>query len=144
MSASTSRNSAQALADWLDSFLKREPDSNDVLDMTLDKLMALHAYATVATTAAATHSEKKDNSDTDRLDWLDRMNLALNKQYGTQYGWKVILSPNVVRLMMQSPFVTEMALIDLNDTDGGQYRYTSVRAALDEAMGSYRQESQPE
>ena len=55
MNRSESRNSeAQALADWLHAILKREPTSNDVLDMTLPKLQALHAYANCAAAADAT------------------------------------------------------------------------------------------
>ena len=53
-----SRNGeAQELSDWLDAILKREPTSNDVLDMTLPKLQALHAYANCATAASVAVSE---------------------------------------------------------------------------------------
>lgn len=64
-------------------------------------------------------------ADRERLDWLDRMNAALNKRHGTTYRWELILSPNVVRLM------NDRQAIDLNDTarDGAE----SCRAAIDAA-----------
>lgn len=69
--------------------------------------------------------------DSERLNWLDRMNFNLNKHYKTAYHWKVILSPNVVRLMVRSPAFDEMASIDLHDShhDG----VDSCRAAIDAA-----------
>lgn len=77
--------------------------------------------------------------DTRRLDYLDRMNAALNKRYGTNYGWQLILSPNVVRLMMESPFVSEMALIDLHDSEGSIHKLKSCRDAIDDAMRGGRE-----
>lgn len=78
--------------------------------------------------------------DTARLDALDRANAALNRHYGTNYGWRLILSPNIVRLMRdgrssQSGYLTD---IDLNDTEGGHAKLKSCRQALDALL------SQPE
>jgi hypothetical protein len=68
--------------------------------------------------------------DTKRLDFLDRMNAALNQRYGTDYGWQLILSPMIVRLMSDGG----MRLIDLNDQHGGDARHKSCRNAIDAAM----------
>jgi hypothetical protein len=71
--------------------------------------------------------------DTARLDWLDRMNAALNQRYGTSYGWELILSPNVVRLMTHKPPITGYVTgVDLNDSRARGL--PSCRAAIDAAM----------
>lgn len=67
--------------------------------------------------------------DAERLDWLDSLNAALNKRNGTTYGWKLILSPMIVRLMAgqhKAGFVGDLDLNDAN-TNGA----ASCRAAID-------------
>lgn len=72
-------------------------------------------------------------ADTERLDWLDECNRRLNESCGTVYGWRVILSHNVTRLMLESPYVREFAGVDLNDQEpSGKL---SCREAIDAARG---------
>lgn len=66
--------------------------------------------------------------DTNRLDFLDRCNRALNGRYGTNYGWKLIRNHNVNRLM------SEGMEIDLHDSEGGTAKLPSCRAAIDAQM----------
>ena len=69
--------------------------------------------------------------DTERLDWMDRMNASLNKRYGTVYGWKLILNHNVVRLMRNAPSSAVVSDIDLNDMEPIRTGHTGCRAAID-------------
>lgn len=73
-------------------------------------------------------------ADSERLDYLDRLNAGLNRHYGTDYGWQLILSPNIVRLMSGPGGRGHCAAIDLNDSKarGGK----SCRAVIDDAMKS--------
>lgn len=66
--------------------------------------------------------------DTSRLDWLEARRVALNRHYGTRYGWKFVTSPNVNRLFVQS-----VNLLDLNDA---QAKGTDIREAIDVAIAS--------
>lgn len=69
--------------------------------------------------------------DAERLDWLDGLNRALNKQHGTTYQWKLVLSPNVVRLMAGRHDKGYIGDIDLHDSDARGV--PSCRAAIDQA-----------
>ncbi|MCA7962542.1 hypothetical protein LGM54_06190 [Burkholderia cenocepacia] len=73
-------------------------------------------------------------ADRRRLDFLDRMNGALNKHYGTKYGWKLILSPNIVRLMSGRHHAGFVGDIDLNDANSGLSSFDSCRKAIDEVL----------
>ncbi|MCP4564020.1 MAG: hypothetical protein GY873_30330 [Bosea sp.] len=68
--------------------------------------------------------------DSERLDFLDRCNAALNARYGTHYGWELILNHNITRLMLGRDAV------DLNDAAGGKAKLPSCRAAIDARMTS--------
>lgn len=70
--------------------------------------------------------------DTARLDWLDKMNAALNAHYGTVYKWELILSPNVTRLFCGPSGNGYIAAIDLQDAQANGA--VSCRAAIDKAM----------
>ena len=71
--------------------------------------------------------------DRERLDFLDKCNQQLNKVYGTDYGWELILTHNVTRLMRG------YGEIDLNDQKGGNDKGKSCRDAIDKQMDhSYR------
>lgn len=72
--------------------------------------------------------------DAERLDWLDRMNAALNERNGTTYNWRLILSPNIVRLMAGIHHNGYVGDIDLNDANSGRESHRSVRAAIDAAL----------
>lgn len=76
---------------------------------------------------------KKLAADAERLDWLDSMNSALNERNGTVYGWKLILSPNIVRLLAEHYAEGRKGHIDLNDANARMP--TSCRAAIDKARG---------
>lgn len=64
--------------------------------------------------------------DSERLDWLERRRLALNRYHGTEYGWKFVSSHNVNRL-----FVKDVNTIDINDAEPNA---GNIRAAIDTAM----------
>lgn len=81
-------------------------------------------------------SLKKDKA---RLDWLDHCNRVINERSGNLYGWKVVVSPNVARLVNQSPrgrTPVREDQVDISDAnaltpiDGG---VLSCRVALDRA-----------
>jgi hypothetical protein len=65
-----------------------------------------------------------DITDTDRLDLLDRMNLALNTFHGTEYRWELIVNHNVNRLMLDG------FAVDLNDASANGFK--SCRSAIDQ------------
>ena len=73
-------------------------------------------------------------ADKRRLDFLDRLNATLNAHYGTKYGWKLILSPNIVRLMSGRQHRGYVGDIDLNDANSGLTSFDSCRKAIDEAL----------
>jgi hypothetical protein len=68
--------------------------------------------------------------DKERLDFLDRCNLALNDHYKTNYGWKLILNHNVTRLMSEG----SLKWVDLNDAEGGNDKHKSCRDAIDKYL----------
>ena len=70
-------------------------------------------------------------ADRNRLNWLEKCRVALNAHCQSSYGWEVIRSHNVNRIMVRSPFHGEIAAVDVNDAAvGGR----DVRAAIDAAM----------
>lgn len=73
--------------------------------------------------------------DKTRLDWLELCRRRLNTACGSSYGWQVIQSHLVNRLMFKTPEVCEMAGIDLNDTG---HPGTSIREAIDAARKSLK------
>lgn len=73
-------------------------------------------------------------SDAEMLDWLDAHNIALNAHYGTNYGWKVVRSPNVTRVMTECRPVDGGHLADVDLHDSQARGFTSVRAAIRAAM----------
>lgn len=72
--------------------------------------------------------------DSARLDFLDECNRRLNEKCGSSYGWEMILSHNVTRLMMESPFVTERAGVDLHDSQVPAQAKKTCRQAIDVVM----------
>lgn len=89
--------------------LQSERDANAMLTAAVEELLA----------------------DAERLDWLDSMNAALNERNGTVYGWRLILSPNIVRLLAEHHAEGRKGNIDLNDANARMP--TSCRAAIDAA-----------
>src|SRR5690606_11192646 len=75
--------------------------------------------------------QSQDREDAERLDWLDSMNAKLNSNYGTTYRWKLVLSPNVVRLMSGAGGNGHVAAIDLHDSEA--HGALSCREAIDHA-----------
>ncbi|WP_367394531.1 hypothetical protein [Cupriavidus sp. Agwp_2] len=75
--------------------------------------------------------------DAKRLDFLDGLNHRLNEHYGTVYGWELILSPNIVRLMNGPGGRGHLAAIDLNDSKARGAK--SCRAAIDAAMSASKE-----
>jgi hypothetical protein len=69
--------------------------------------------------------------DKTRLDALELWRKILNQHCGSSYGWEVVRSHNVNRIMVRSPYVCEPQAIDVNDfAHGGK----DIRAAIDEAV----------
>lgn len=68
-------------------------------------------------------------ADKARLDFLDACNAALNRRYGTNYGWSLVLSHNVTRLMLG-----RWLEVDLHDSEGGKAKLPSCRGAIDREM----------
>lgn len=68
--------------------------------------------------------------DKARLDWLEKQRTALNAHTGSRYGWQLVQSHLVNRLMLPTPEVGEMAGVDLHDTGP---MADDVRAAIDRA-----------
>jgi len=69
-----------------------------------------------------------------RLDYMDECNRRLNAHCGSSYGWKMILSHNVTRLMLESPYGCEFAAVDLHDSEGGYRKRKTCREAIDEYL----------
>lgn len=69
--------------------------------------------------------------DKERLDYLDRCNATLNKHYGTEYGWRLIQSHLVNRLMFKD-LDSHNGGVDLNDSES--HGFKSCRDAIDEKM----------
>jgi hypothetical protein len=74
--------------------------------------------------------------DARRLDFLDACNLRLNQHYGTNYGWKVVLSPNVTRLMTTRRPADSGYVADVDVHDSQAHGPNSVRAAIDAALST--------
>lgn len=70
-------------------------------------------------------------ADGARLDWLDGLNAALNRRHGTTYRWRLVLSPNVVRLMVGPGGNGHVAAIDLHYSEARGV--PSCRRAIDDA-----------
>jgi hypothetical protein len=73
-------------------------------------------------------------ADKRRLDFLDSLNARLNEHYGTTFGWKLILSPNIVRLLSGNHRRGYVGDIDLNDANYGLASFDSCRKAIDAAL----------
>ena len=71
--------------------------------------------------------------DKERLDFLESCHRKLPNSYvggdSKGYGWKVVFSPNVIRLM-----TTDHKSVDLHDTEGGDDKEESCRFAIDTGM----------
>ncbi|VWB08530.1 hypothetical protein [Burkholderia lata] len=104
-------------------------------NLALEANRAANAIDTLLSELEAREADRR------RLDFLDRMNIALNKHYGTQYGWKLILSPNIVRLMSGRHHGGFVGDVDLNDANSGLSSFDSCRKAIDEALAQ-RQEGE--
>jgi hypothetical protein len=71
--------------------------------------------------------------DTKRLDWLENQRLALNQHCGSSYGWEVVQSHLVNRLMFKTTERSAIAGVDVNDTGP---KGIDIRAAIDAAMAA--------
>lgn len=108
------------------------------IDHQMRKMLAL--VTTLSDAQSALESERQAHAaeverlraDAERLDFLDSLNRALNTQYGTTYQWKLVLSPNVVRLMAGRHDKGYIGDIDLHDSDA--HGSASCRAAIDQAI----------
>ena len=72
--------------------------------------------------------------DSAMLDWLDSMNRALNDFHGTKYGWKVVLSRHVTRVISERKSHGCIADIDVDDSHA--HAPNSIRAAIRAAMSN--------
>lgn len=74
--------------------------------------------------------EKAVAEDKERLDFLDRLNIALNEKYGTDYGWELVVTHLVNRLMSG-----DINRINLNDAKA--HGFKSCREAIDNFKSKY-------
>lgn len=77
-------------------------------------------------------------ADSERLDFLDAMNVALNCHYGTKYGWRLILSDRISRLMSGRQWQGKVGDVDLNDQNAGSSGFSGCREAIDAARPEVR------
>jgi len=78
-------------------------------------------------------------TDEARLDFLETAHAALNRKYGTDYGWKLIINHNVIRAMVKNchPWDGKDG-IDLHDSEGGNAKCKTCREAIDEARKHFQ------
>jgi hypothetical protein len=100
-----------------------------------DALLPVDASECGAFPAESGDEVRALREDKARLDYLDCMNTQLNKFYDTTYQWKVILSPNIVRLTAGRQWAGYVGDIDLNDAQCGEGSFESCRKAIDDARG---------
>lgn len=87
--------------------------------------------AALAATPEGLASELAElRKDKARLDWLEVRRVALNRHCGSSYGWKLVQSHLVNRLMLETPECGAIAGVDINDAEGTK---DDVRAAIDAA-----------
>jgi hypothetical protein len=98
------------------------------------KTLAMFAY--VRDLEAKVRLLSGAGEDAKRLDFLDACNLRLNQHYGTNYGWKVVLSPNVTRLMTTRRPADSGYVADVDVHDSQAHGPNSVRAAIDAALST--------
>lgn len=74
--------------------------------------------------------------DKARLDYLEQAHVALNAHYKTEYGWRLIINPNVVRFMAGNSCPRDDGYpgIDLHDSQGGNAKLPTCREAIDACM----------
>lgn len=89
-----------------------------------------HIAELVARAEKAEAENVRLRADKERLDWLDSLNAKLNTHYGTSYGWKFIISLNVVRLMSKHDHWGNGYVADLDLHDSAAHG-VSVREAID-------------
>ena len=104
--------------------------------VSLDDALSFVEATTPANVLALIAEVRKLREDAARLDWLDTMNANLNRHYGTTYQWKVILSPNITRLMTGRQWAGYVGDVDLNDAQCGSDTSASCRDAIDAARGA--------
>ena len=91
--------------------------------------------AYIAQRVAAVGEDSKDVrilrqllADSNRLDFLDQCNAALNAKHGTHYGWTMVMNHNVNRIMTEKRHLA----IDLNDMEA--HGAPSCRLAIDKQI----------
>lgn len=97
------------------------------------KLTRAHTYGSLFDPAGVGGAVDNLMADKQRLDFLDDINKTLNRRYGTRYGWRLILSPHVVRLLSEhGGHSGYLGAVDLNDSDARGD--VSCRVAIDNAI----------
>lgn len=115
-----------------------DPDGAFVEFADYDTLRAQLESAEARAEAAEAECARM-REDAERLDFLDRMNASLNAHYGTNYGWRLVLSHQITRLMSGEHRGGFVGDIDLNDQDGSQDGASSCRDAIDAARTKEQQ-----
>jgi hypothetical protein len=139
-----SRNPEQEANEWLAKHLADYPHRfmpYKVQRVVVQSQLQEEALALIARLSDAESDLKARDAeierlrgDAERLDWLDGLNCALNKQNGTTYQWKLVLSPNVVRLMAGRHDKGYIGDIDLHDSDARGV--SSCRTAIDQVRAT--------
>ncbi len=107
--------------DWI---IKHEPKW-----IYADRKQKVKAFISQAILSAEEEAREKFGKDTERLDFLDKLNKGLNDHYGTNYGWEMVINHNVNRI-----FSGSVNDLDLNDATANGYK--SCREAIDKAKKS--------
>lgn len=94
---------------------------------TEDEPKAMVLMVARAIMAAEKRGRELGRADSDRLDFLDSLNAALNGHYKTTYRWEMVINHNVNRLMLNFP-----RGVDLNDSKA--HGWPSCRNAIDAQM----------
>lgn len=107
---------------------------DDLLRDAVERIQVLATAERERDEAMAALREKEERvkaleADKARLDFLDACNAALNGRYGTNYGWTLVLTHNVTRLMLG-----RWMEVDLHDSEGGKAKLPSCRGAIDREM----------
>ncbi|MEM1188175.1 MAG: hypothetical protein AAGI72_06600 [Pseudomonadota bacterium] len=112
----------------------------DTIQWAVDQIKELRSTVSVlqGRLSEVTADLEEAVNDRQRLDFLEAMHRRLNNHYGTDYGWKLILSHNVTRLCVGQHFGGFVGDIDLQDAQGGNARCTTAREAIDEAQRNVR------
>jgi len=113
-------------------------DTNDVIHKrAMGKIKTMKGTNTCSEVSISREEYEELLRDKARLDYLESAHEALNKRYGTDYGWELIINHNVVRFMVGNSHPRDgFPGIDLHDSKGGYAKLSTCRVAIDKYLPS--------